>query len=183
MPGRPGTLLDAARIAPIRDVLFDWQCLPVQANYGAMLDAFATVGSSTNKNVRSAWASFLVNASLLLTTEKQAESDGVLIATSAVGELLDKSPKDDSETMFRHGPIPDQADTCHSVGNLQWLVSPILREAGSASIPACMTCSYVWMHGSHGARVSRWIGDWPVAQARKRRDDEFMRMSMFNKHF
>ena len=67
------------------------------------MDAFASVGASTNKNVRSAWASFLVNLSLLLTTESQADSDGGLIAMSAVAELLDNSPKDDSETMFRHG--------------------------------------------------------------------------------
>ena len=75
--------------------------LVVQANYGALLDAFASVGLSANKNVRSAWASFLVNLSLLLTTEAQADSDGALIAMSAVAELLNSSPKDDSETIFR----------------------------------------------------------------------------------
>lgn len=75
--------------------------LLLQANYGAILDAFASVGQSANKNVRSAWASFLVNLSLLLTTEAQADSDGALIAMSAVAELLNSSPKDDSETIFR----------------------------------------------------------------------------------
>lgn len=76
-----------------------------QANYGAMLDGFAGAGASDNKNVRSAWASFLVNGSLLLTTQAQADGDGVLIAMSAVAELLNNSPEGDDETNFRHGPI------------------------------------------------------------------------------
>lgn len=88
--------------------------LILQANYGAILDAFASVGTSANKNVRSAWASFLVNLSLLLTTEAQADSDGALIAMSAVAELLNSSPNDDSETIFRCGratPSPRQRAT------------------------------------------------------------------------
>lgn len=85
--------------------LADRRTVSGQENYGAILDAFASVGASTNKNVRSAWASFLVNLSLLLTTESKADSDGALIAMSAVAELLDNSPKDDAETMFRHAPL------------------------------------------------------------------------------
>jgi hypothetical protein len=84
--------------------LADRRTVSGQENYGAILDAFASVGASTNKNVRSAWASFLVNLSLLLTTESKADSDGALIAMSAVAELLDNSPKD-AETMFRHAPL------------------------------------------------------------------------------
>lgn len=93
----------------------DQQNLVLQANYGAVLDAFASVGLSANKNVRSAWASFLVNLSLLLTTEAQADSDGALIAMSAVAELLNSSPKDDSETMFRRGPQIQPVKEQHDV--------------------------------------------------------------------
>ncbi|CAL8462941.1 g2475 [Coccomyxa elongata] len=99
-PQLPSNLLTGLRLACNmfrHSSLRSW----IQANYGAILDAFASVGLSANKNVRSAWASFLVNLSLLLTTEAQADSDGVLIAMSAVAELLNSSPKDDSETMFR----------------------------------------------------------------------------------
>ncbi len=65
------------------------------------MDAFAPAGASPNKNVRSAWASLLVNLPLLLTTELRSDSDGRAVAMSAVAELLSTCPKDDAETLHR----------------------------------------------------------------------------------
>lgn len=66
-----------------------------------LLDAFAPAGYSSNKNVRSAWASLLVNLSVLLTTELRSDSDGRAVAMSAVAELLSSCPRDDPDTIYR----------------------------------------------------------------------------------
>jgi hypothetical protein len=72
-----------------------------QENYGLLLDEFAPAAAVANKNVRSAWASLLVNLSLLLTTELVDDSDGRAVAMSALAELLSACPNDDSEATYR----------------------------------------------------------------------------------
>ena len=74
----------------------------------AVLDAYLASGGSSNKAVRSSWASFLVNASRMLCLPSHAASqaaptpsEGQAVILSAVAELLSTCPEDDSETLAR----------------------------------------------------------------------------------
>ena len=74
----------------------------------AVMDAYSAAGSSSNKAVRSSWASFLVNMSLLLCPPSHAASQGAATSSegqamvlSAAAELLSSCPEDDVETIAR----------------------------------------------------------------------------------
>ena len=76
----------------------------VQATFAALLDAYAGAGSSASKGVRGSWGSFLVNASLLLSSDTQlaADKDARAAALSAAVELLSSCPEQDTDTLFRY---------------------------------------------------------------------------------
>lgn len=74
----------------------------------AVIDAYSAAGASSNKAVRSSWASFLVNMSLMLCPPSHAAfleapttSEGQAMILSAAAELLSTCPEDDYETVAR----------------------------------------------------------------------------------
>jgi len=79
------------------------QALTLQGAYMAVIDAYLPAASSSNKAVRSSWASFLVNVSLMLfaSQEESADPEGQAVVLSAVAELLSTCPEDDPETLAR----------------------------------------------------------------------------------
>ena len=79
------------------------QALTLQGAYMAVIDAFSPAGPSSNKAVRSSWASFLVNVSLMLCASQKmsADPEGLAVVLSAVAELLSTCPEDDPETLAR----------------------------------------------------------------------------------
>ncbi len=84
------------------------QACTMQGACMAVMDAYSAAGSSSNKAVRSSWASFLVNMSLLLCPPSHAASQGAAASSegqamvlSAAAELLSSCPEDDVETIAR----------------------------------------------------------------------------------
>ena len=78
----------------------------------AIIDAYSPAGSSSNKAVRSSWASFLVNVSITLcAASKKAftTSEEQAVVLSAVAELLGTCPEDDYETLARYVGDPHTA--------------------------------------------------------------------------
>jgi hypothetical protein len=78
----------------------------------AIIDAYSPAGSSSNKAVRSSWASFLVNVSVTLcAASKKASttSEEQAVVLSAVAELLGTCPEDDYETLARYLVDPHTA--------------------------------------------------------------------------
>ena len=74
----------------------------------AVIDAYSAAGASSNKAVRSSWASFLVNMSIMLCPPSHAasqgastSSEGQAMVLSAAAELLSTCPEDDVETVAR----------------------------------------------------------------------------------
>ena len=83
---------------------FSEEVIIVQEAYVSFIDAFSSAGSSSNKAVRSSWASLLVNISLMLSApgaQTASASEGLAIVLSAVAELLSTCPEDDAETLAR----------------------------------------------------------------------------------
>ena len=82
--------------------------LHAQENFAALLDAYAGAGGSASKGVRGSWGSFLVNASLLLSSSSQlaADKDARAVALSAAVELLSSCPEQDTDTLFRCRGFP-----------------------------------------------------------------------------
>ena len=74
----------------------------------AVIDAYSAAGASSNKAVRTSWASFLVNMSLMLCPPSHAASQSApttseeqAMILSAAAELLSTCPENDSETVAR----------------------------------------------------------------------------------
>ena len=78
----------------------------------AIIDAYSPAGSSSNKAVRSSWASFLVNVSITLcaaSKKASTNSEEQAMVLSAVAELLGTCPEDDYETLARYVGDPHTA--------------------------------------------------------------------------
>ncbi|KAL3142952.1 hypothetical protein ABBQ38_003237 [Trebouxia sp. C0009 RCD-2024] len=73
----------------------------LQAHSAALMDRFAPCCSSTNKGVRFAFATFMLNLAVFYSTAAKADAEGQAQALSALSELLTGTPYYEADTLYR----------------------------------------------------------------------------------